>query len=129
VRGESNGELTRSATAVLEFQVGLTQCPGSRRRLWKELVFYMKVIWKHDLPDEPVLLYSEVDDDRWEKRKVEIFRAGPPGYADRTRSTGSTGLGLVQVPDLSEISADPEFEATEVSREEFERVWTMALEA
>jgi hypothetical protein len=32
---------------------------------------YLKVVWVHDLPGEPVLLYSEVDDEGWEIRKVE----------------------------------------------------------
>jgi len=34
---------------------------------------YLKVHWKHDYPNEPVLLYSERDDERREVRKVDVF--------------------------------------------------------
>jgi hypothetical protein len=42
----------------------------------------------------PVVLYSELDDNRFEVRKVEVFRDGRLGYADAVRSSGGTGLGL-----------------------------------
>ena len=51
---------------------------------------YIKVLWKHELADEPVLLYSELDDDHWETRKVEVFRDGQLGYASADSETGST---------------------------------------
>jgi hypothetical protein len=35
---------------------------------------YIKVFWKHQHRDEPVELYSELDDGRWEVRKVEVSR-------------------------------------------------------
>jgi hypothetical protein len=90
-------------------------------------VLYIKVTWNHSSPDSPILLYSELDDERWETRKVEIFRTGPPGYADRTTSTGDTGLGLEPVPPLAEIAEDPEFEPCEISASEFEGIWTKAV--
>jgi hypothetical protein len=37
---------------------------------------YIKVKWNHALPDEPVWFYSELDAERWETRKVEIFADG-----------------------------------------------------
>jgi hypothetical protein len=84
---------------------------------------YIKVFWRHTHPDEPTLLYSELDDARWETRKVEIFRNGKIGYASRTASGGSTGLGIIPVPQLSTIASDPEFEPAEITQEEFEGVW------
>ncbi len=30
---------------------------------------YLRVGWKHQHPDEPVILYSELDAERWEVRK------------------------------------------------------------
>jgi hypothetical protein len=88
---------------------------------------YIKVTWKHMHPDDPILLYSELDDDRWEVRKVEIFRHGSAGYASRTESKGSTRLGIEAIPSLSKIASDPEFEPAEITREEFEEVWLRAL--
>jgi hypothetical protein len=52
---------------------------------------YIKVVWKHDHPEEPIVLYSELDEDRWEVRKVEVFRVGSAGYATATSSSRSPG--------------------------------------
>lgn len=84
---------------------------------------YMRVGWKHQHSDEPVILYSELDDDRFEVRKVEVFRNGPCGYASAEGSSGQTQLGIVAVPELSEIAKDPQFEPVEITRDEFENVW------
>jgi hypothetical protein len=87
---------------------------------------YMLVKWRHESEDEPVLLYSELDDDRWEVRKVEVYRDGQCDHANSTESTGSTRLGEIPVPPLAEIAAAPEFEAKEISEHEFEEVWAKA---
>jgi hypothetical protein len=83
---------------------------------------YQRVFWHHDLPDEPVVLYSEIDAG-FEVRKVEVYRDGRHDYADGVRSTGTTVLGEKMMPGVDEISADPEFSAQEIGAEEFERVW------
>jgi hypothetical protein len=36
----------------------------------------VRVGWKHQHPDDPVILYSELDGNRFEVRKVEVFRNG-----------------------------------------------------
>ena len=84
---------------------------------------YVRVGWRHQHPDEPVILYSELDDNRIEVRKVEVFRDGRCGYASAERASGGTKLGIVAVPELSEIAADPQFEPVEITRDEFEAVW------
>jgi hypothetical protein len=88
---------------------------------------YMKVEWIHSHACEPVLLYSELDEERWEKRKVEIFANGHCGYASSTESAGSTRLGEIPVPCLPEIATDPQFKPTEITQQEFEEIWTAAL--
>ena len=92
-------------------------------------VKYLRARWHHSHPDEPVWLYSELNDDRWEVRKVYIFPDGHSEWADRDHEVGSTALGLASVPPLDEINADPEFEAEEVSGDEFELVWAEAQAA
>jgi hypothetical protein len=87
---------------------------------------YLKVSWHHSLPDGPVVLYSEIDEQRWERRKVYLFREGPPGIAGLGRSTRSVFLATERLPSLSEIVADREFTPVEISREEFEAVWATA---
>lgn len=86
---------------------------------------YIKVEWIHN-DDDPVLLYSELDDERWEVRKVEVYRDGHADYASATSSTGNTGLGLEPVPTLAEIGDDPEFVPHEIDAIEFEEIWLQA---
>ncbi len=59
---------------------------------------YIRVTWSHTRDDEPVLLLSELDAERWEVRKVEVLP-------------------------IDDIRADPQFEPTEIGRSEFEQVW------
>ena len=90
---------------------------------------YIRVKWIHNFPDEPVLLYSELDDQRFEVRKVEMFPDGSIGYADRhlSCSVNDTQLGSEPVPAVEKIAKDPEFEAIEIDRDEFESVWNTAI--
>jgi hypothetical protein len=87
---------------------------------------YLKVKWQQSNPRFPVWLYSELDDAGWEQRKVEVFVDDPPGYASKQETRGATFLGLEPVPPLSQISADPEFDAKEITADEFEDVWQRA---
>lgn len=84
---------------------------------------YIKVRWIHSHRDEPVLLYSELDDDRWEVRKVEMFADGHCSYASATESVGSTELGLEPIPSMASIARDPQFDPFEITKQEFEDVW------
>jgi Domain of unknown function (DUF6881) len=88
---------------------------------------YFKCQWNHTFSDEPIMLYSELDDQRWERRKVKIFRDGRMGYADAEREFGGSGLGLEPTPSLVEIAADPQFEPVEITRLEFESIWSEAI--
>jgi hypothetical protein len=90
-------------------------------------MLYLKCRWHHSSPDQPIILYSELDEERWEQRKVEIFADGRAGFADRHRESGETRLGLAPVPSIAAIVADPEFDPVEVSKEEFESVWVDAI--
>ena len=84
---------------------------------------YICVKWHHSSPDKPVLLYSELDGDRWEVRKVEVYADGHVGFAGPGVEHGSTWLGEKPVPPLDDIAADPQFEPRQISRDEFERIW------
>jgi hypothetical protein len=84
---------------------------------------YIRVRWKHTNPDEPVWLFSELDEQGRELRKMECFRNGFCDYATRTESTGSTLLHTRPLPDLSVIARDAEFEPVEIPKDEFEQVW------
>ena len=84
---------------------------------------YIKVAWSHNFPDEPNLLYSELDGHRWEVRKVEVFPNGRFGYASRLESYGGSILSEKPLPSNDEISKHTEFCVREIKKEEFEDVW------
>jgi hypothetical protein len=68
-------------------------------------VRYLKVAWHHDLADEPVLLSSEIGDDSYEVRKVEVFGDGSMTYADEAGATGNMWLGEKPMPQPSRWSS------------------------
>ena len=84
---------------------------------------YLYVKWLHKDPSAPVHIYSEVGDDSYERRKVEIFADGRRGFADGSEEFGGTVLGSMPVPSFKEIAAQPEFEPKELPQEEFQRIW------
>ncbi|MEU7306276.1 hypothetical protein AB0950_38835 [Streptomyces sp. NPDC007189] len=91
---------------------------------------FLKVVWHHSHPDEPVLLYSELDSERYEVRKVEVYRDGRRGFADQSRSVGGSMLGEIPAPTVPEFADEPEdFEASEISEAEFESQWSAAVSA
>jgi hypothetical protein len=88
---------------------------------------YLRVTWAHAFSDEPAELFSEVGDDGYETRKVEVFRGGRMTYADEIRSTGSTILGETPIPSFEEIASQSEFAPEWISRDDFEAIWVTAL--
>ena len=87
---------------------------------------YIKVEWLHELRGEPVMLYSQLDHERNETGKVEVFEDGHMEWADLSRESGTTGLSEEPIPVLAEIGADSQFVPHEISAEEFEAVWAAA---
>ena len=85
---------------------------------------YIRVKWIHSLPNEPITLLSELDDDRYEVRKLEIFRDGSAGRASGDASVGQTVLGELPIPSLDEINSDSQFQAEEITHSEFEAAWS-----
>lgn len=87
---------------------------------------YQRVRWRQDSAEFPVVLYSEVDADGWEVRKVDEYADGRRDLAGEGIETGSTFLGEDQTPPIDEINADPQFDAVEITADEFESVWRAA---
>lgn len=87
----------------------------------KVSVTYLMSHWIHDFADEPILLYSELDDHRYEVRKIELYRNGRVGYASAEGGHGGAGLSLEPIPTMMDILRNSEFMAAEVSRGDFER--------
>jgi hypothetical protein len=73
-----------------------------------------------------MLLYSELNGELWEVRKVEVYADGRMDFSSREEQSGSTRLGIEPLPNLEEIAAHREFEPVFISAEEFESVWEKA---
>jgi hypothetical protein len=84
---------------------------------------YIRVRWQHQNPDEPVDVWSELDAERFETRKLEICRDCRIGYASPDEESGGTRLGEVAVPPIGDIASDVQFEPEEVSKGAFENMW------
>jgi len=89
-------------------------------------VWYLKVAWSHSHADEPIELYSEVGDDGYETRKVQLFRDGRLEWANAETETDLTGLSECPVGSIEEIDSTPELSASTISKEEFEDIWRQA---
>ena len=87
---------------------------------------YLHVQWRSDLPHQPTDIYTELDDDRWETRKVEVFADGRIQYADGTDSTGKTDLGELPSPPLSERRHIDGLTTTVIDKATFEHMWNLA---
>ncbi len=86
---------------------------------------YVKMLWKQDDPGYPATIFSEVDGEGWERRKVEIWFDGRKGYTDSEVESGGTGLGLEpwENADLEMLQTDPEFEVEYITKDQFKQVW------
>jgi hypothetical protein len=93
------------------------------------VVWYLKVEWFHDFAEEPVEVFSEVGDDGYEIRKVEVFRDGQLEYADEHHEAMGTRLSEVPVGTVEDIAAQSEFRPHVISEQEFEETWARAIAA
>jgi hypothetical protein len=89
-------------------------------------MMYIQVKWIHSLNSEPVVLYSEIDENGWEIRKVEVYADGRMGFASSSESRCGAGLSKEPLPSIVEIAADPQFQPIEINQIDFERVWAKA---
>lgn len=87
---------------------------------------YQVIVWRHDLPDEPTFLYSEVGVDGYELRKVEEYETGRQDFAGPGVQRGRTQLSETPVPPVAEIVGDPQFSGHSITPAEFESVWSQA---
>jgi len=84
---------------------------------------YIDVRWHHADDEEPVRLISEIDGSGFETRKLEFYRDGRVGWAERCASHLGAELGIAPVPSLAEINIDPQFVGVELEAVAFEALW------
>lgn len=125
----------RSSTIQPAFPVGDRRNRAMRERTGLCIVHlgdllavrYQRVKWHHDNRDEPVVLYSEIDPDGWETRKVDEYADGRLSFADAIVEMGETWLADKPAElSVEEIDALQEFSASLISKAAFEHVWLRA---
>jgi hypothetical protein len=88
---------------------------------------YISIDWKHNFADEPIKIFSEVDSQGWEKRKIEIFPDDSVAFASLESYFGDSYLSEAQLPSLSEINSDPQFQGEKIDSAEFGRLWSQLV--
>ena len=86
-------------------------------------MLYFDVLWNYLDQRTPIRFVTELDDQRWEGRKVEFFPDGSCGVAGPGLQTKNTFLGQVPWPPLAEIQSQAEFTIREITKEDFEGIW------
>ncbi|MCM1567225.1 MAG: hypothetical protein NC238_15045 [Dehalobacter sp.] len=89
---------------------------------------YLKVEWIHNFLDEPIEFYSEIDDERYEVRKIIKYRDGRIGYATPDVEVGGAILGELPMPESDQIASDSQFKPIEITQEDFEILWNEKIE-
>ena len=82
-------------------------------------MLYYKTIWNHTNDYDPIVMYSAIDEERYETKRLDIFRDGHVAYFD-TR----TPMELSEAPypsDFDAINATGEFDVAEISSIDFEK--------
>lgn len=87
---------------------------------------YIYSKWHNSPADSPVEFYSELNSNRFETRKVEVFKDGSLGFASDKASSKTTKLGIAPVPPLAEIAKQPEFDIRTITAQQFEAKWKEA---
>ncbi|MDQ0198242.1 DUF6881 domain-containing protein [Neobacillus ginsengisoli] len=84
---------------------------------------YIYVEWIHNFIDDPVILISEIDENRFEKRKIEIYKNGKIGFAYNNVKVMGTRLSTEPMSSLNDISSDSQFSPKVITKDVFEKYW------
>lgn len=84
---------------------------------------YFRVEWSSQSDADPMIIFTEVDADRWEQRKIEIYKNGSQGFADLQEECNGSMLGEEAWPDFALLHKEPEFSVLEITKQEFEKMW------
>lgn len=88
---------------------------------------YLKVLWKKKNINYPIVIFSELLEDRYEARKIEKYNDGTYGYAFNNHEINDSILAECATPSIRKIAEDLEFKPIEITKEEFEEIWHTAI--
>ena len=84
---------------------------------------YVRIYWLNREDDEAEIQYSELDELRFECRKIELYPDGSFGIANSNFNFGGTALSVEPVPQPKDLNHNSQLVAEDLSPEEFEMVW------
>ena len=87
---------------------------------------YLKIAWAHKSEEFPTEIFSELDSERYEMRKIELFRDGTVRVAGPEGTPSEEYLSETAFPLDEEIAKQPQLEVLATSKEEFEQLWQSA---
>jgi hypothetical protein len=85
-------------------------------------------VWLSANEDEPYEWYDELDASRWSIRCVRKYRDGRLEAYSYASDNWRDVMPETPIPPVETINRDPEFSAREISRAEFEAVWSEAIQ-
>lgn len=84
---------------------------------------YLKVHWRHEFQDEPTIIYFELDEQRNEVRKIEMYCDGSFGLASKDVTYNNSILSEKPIPVIEEIMSDSQFRVLEINKFDFLKLW------
>lgn len=90
---------------------------------------FIKMLWKHDLADEPKIIFYQVDltEGRYVTKAVEVFADGSKKNIDDFYKDVIEITELPTVEELNQGIFGDEFSACYVKRKDFEAVWNTSV--
>ncbi|GAB4019863.1 DUF6881 domain-containing protein [Spirosoma koreense] len=91
---------------------------------------YIQVDWIHNYPDDPTQLYSEVGEDGYEIRRIDIYRDGRIERVSEDTQDEYNFLNPQVYPSLEELNSKDEWDevkAQEIIKDDFETIWANGL--
>jgi hypothetical protein len=87
---------------------------------------YFHGVWFAANEDEPIEYYDELDASRWSIRCARKYRDGRLEAFSHASDNWRDKMPESSLPLVELIIRNPDFAAREISKEEFEAIWTQA---
>jgi hypothetical protein len=87
---------------------------------------YFNGVWFAAKEDEPIEYYDELDASRWSVRGIRTYRYGRLEAFSYASENSRDRMPESALPLVEVINKNPEFAAREISKGEFEAIWSQA---
>ena len=89
---------------------------------------YFHGVWFGAGEDDPIEYYDELDSSRWSIRCVRKYRDGSLEAFSYASENWRDKMSESSLPPVEVINQNPEFAAREISKDEFEAIWSRATQ-